>query len=285
MLQVSEYLQLGSNGLALLVAGWIYLAYIKNLRSSVSAKDEQLKILQKHLDFWKDKADEFEKKTPEYIEEVLAKRIRHREEEIKRLDEDKESSFRILQSKTSELTKLKSELEKAIYFGRALTYYDLDRDEDIIIPESEIELEYLGDICVDSASILITDPMYVENEWTRGVEYSDEREYLFTDNGEIYKFREDFDRYDEILPDIGSTPNDLIVEGRFEKIAKEGDFTYSLPGSMHASSSQHGFGTLNFNMGHSGAGICLKTVYGDGRYPIFGERYKGKIYRVYIELQ
>lgn len=65
MPEILDYLQVGSNGIALAVAGWIYVAYVKNLRASVSAKDEQIETVEKHLQFWKDKASEFEKKTPE----------------------------------------------------------------------------------------------------------------------------------------------------------------------------------------------------------------------------
>jgi predicted RNase H-like nuclease (RuvC/YqgF family) len=121
MSEILNYLQIGSNGIALAVAGWIYMAYIKNLRASVSAKDEQLKVVDKHLQFWKDKAGDFEKKTPEYIEDVLAKRIKHREEEIKRLDSDNTGSLKMLSSKNREVSRLKEELEKSKYFGRALT--------------------------------------------------------------------------------------------------------------------------------------------------------------------
>lgn len=73
MPEILNYLQIGSNGIALAVVGWICVAYIKNLRASVSAKDEQLKTVDKHLQFWKDKAGDLEKKNPEYIEDILAK--------------------------------------------------------------------------------------------------------------------------------------------------------------------------------------------------------------------
>ena len=63
------------------------------------------------MQFWKDKASEFEKKTPEYIEEVLAKRIKHREEEIKRLDSDNTGSLKLLASKNREVSRLKEELD------------------------------------------------------------------------------------------------------------------------------------------------------------------------------
>lgn len=285
MSEILDYLQVGSNGIALAIAGWIYVAYIKSLRASVSAKDEQIKIVEKHLQFWKDKASEFEKKTPEYIEEVLAKRIKHREEEITRLDSDNTGSLKLLASKNREVSRLKEELDKAKYFGRALTYFDLDSDEEVVIPESDIELEHLGEIFVDSASILITDPMYVEQCWREDIEYEDIRLYKYSDSEKVYQFGVDFDHYDSVIDEIGKSPNQLREEGKWIPIEVERDFTYSMPGAMYASSSKNGFAELKFEQGHSGAGICVRTVYGDGGYQVYGERYKGDLYRIYIELQ
>ena len=285
MQELLNYLQVGSNGIALLVAGWIYVAYIKNLRSTVSAKDEQIKITEKNLQLWKDKASDFEKKTPEYIEEVLSKRIKLREEEIRRLSEDKDGSLELLTSKNREVTRLKHELEKATYIGRALTYYDLDADEEIVIPESEIEYEHLGEIFVDSASILITDPMYADRDWRKDVEYEDIRLHKYTETGKIYQYGVDFEHYEDVIEELGKTPNELAKEGKLISIEIERDYTYSLPGALYASGSKEGYGELKFEKGHTGAGICVRTVYGDGGYQVYGERYKGDLYRIYIELQ
>ena len=74
-------------------------------------------------------------------------------------------------------------------------------------------------------------------------------------------------------------------EGKWNPIEVEREFTYSMPGAMYASSSKQRFGELKFEEGHTGAGICARTVYGDGGYQVYGERYKGDLYRIYIELQ
>lgn len=285
MADTLSFIQIGTNGFALLVAGWIYTAYIKNIRASLDQKDEQIKTVEKNLSFWRDKAKEFEKKTPEYIEDVLAKRIKHREEEIERLDKDRESNTKLLGQKSAEVTRLKEQLENATYLGRALTYYDLDSDEEVVIPESDIEVEHLGEIFVDSASILITDPQYVEREWRTDVEYEDSRIYKYAPTGKLYRFGVDFNHYEETIPDLNKTPNELIAEKDFIQLELEREFTYSLPGAMYASSSKKGYAELKFNKGHTGAGICVRTVYGDGGYQVYGERYKGSIYRIYIDLQ
>jgi hypothetical protein len=285
MTDLINYLQLGTNGFALMVAGWIYFAYLKNLRSILKFKDEQIKVVEKNLSFWKDKALDFEKKTPEYIEDVLSKRIKHREEEIKRLDEDKENNFKILSSKTKEIKILREQLEKAKYIGRALTYYDLDSDQEIIIPESDIEIEQLGQIAVDSASILITDPSYASSSWRHDIEYEDIRLYKDVITNKVYQYKVDFDDYREILAGFTESVAELINEKKLVSLEVEREYTYSLPGSMYAAASKKGFGVLNFENGIEGAGICVKTVYGDGMYPVYGERYNGELYRIYIELQ
>ena len=123
--QIADYFQLAANGFALVVAGWIYAAYVKNLKTVVSAKDGQVNILEKNISFWKDKSAEFEKKTPEeYIEDVLSMRIKLREEEIKRLDQDRESHTKLVSSKTREVARLRQELEKSVQLHRSLIPQD-----------------------------------------------------------------------------------------------------------------------------------------------------------------
>ncbi len=151
-----DYLQLGTNGIVLTVLGWLYLAYVKNIKAEIKLKDEQIKVSEKNLVFWKDKATELEKKSPEFFEGVLANRIKLREQELLRLNEDTIKNKSEIEEKNRQLDKLNSELEKAKYFSRALTYYDLDIDDEVIIPESEVELIDLGEVFVDSGSLMIT---------------------------------------------------------------------------------------------------------------------------------
>jgi hypothetical protein len=37
-------------------------------------------------------------------------------------------------------------------------------------------------------------------------------------------------------------------------------------------------------MGHDGVGIAVRTVAGDGVYPVYAEKYNGEIVRVYVNL-
>lgn len=49
MKEIIDYFQLGANGMALVIAGWIYIAYVRNLKSQIDIKEEQLKTLEKML--------------------------------------------------------------------------------------------------------------------------------------------------------------------------------------------------------------------------------------------
>ena len=52
---VIAYGQLIANLSALVVIGWIYAAYVKNLRAGLGLKDEQLATIRANLELWKDK--------------------------------------------------------------------------------------------------------------------------------------------------------------------------------------------------------------------------------------
>ena len=280
-----SYFQLGANAVALAVAGWIYLAYVQNIRSLLEVKDEQLKVIEKTLSFWKDKAADFEKKTPEFIEETLAKRIRLREEEIKRLSEDRDDHTKTIGMRTREIERLRAQLEQATYLGKALTYYDTESQAELPIPEEEVTLEELGEFFVDSASVLITDPMYVQQDWNREEPFIDNRDYMHVPTGKVYVHGDDFVSFDERLPGLDKTPNELVKNGELRKVEVEREFTFSMPGAMYATTTPTGYAELKFSNGNTGAGICVRTVHGDGGYTVYGERFRGDLVRIYIDLR
>lgn len=285
MNELIAYFQLGANAVAVAAAGWIYLAYVKNIRSMLEVKDEQLKVLDRTVAYWKDKAADFEKKTPEFIEEVLSKRIRLREEEIQRLSVDQDTHAKTVRMRTREVERLRAQLEQTAYIGHALTYYDSNSQAELPIPEEEVTLEELGEFFVDSASVLITDPMYVESEWDRDEPFVEDRRYIHGPSNKTFIFGEDFTRFDEVLPGLGATANDLMKTGELRKVDVVRQLNFSMPGAFAATSTPLGYAALNFSNGNSGAGICLKTVYGDGIFTVYGERFRGDLVRVFIDLR
>lgn len=281
--EIINILQLSANAFALGVAGWIYIAYINNLKTILSVKDEQIKVVEKNMIFWKDKAQEWEKKTPEHMEELLNKRIKTREDEMKRLMEDKESHQKELQLKTEELNIYKSNLEKTIDVRKNINLLALDWDEYQPISNSELEIEEMGFVSVDSGQLMITDPCYIDTEWQKE-KFEDVRLYKDITTSKVYQYRKDFSNYNEKIDGYTETVNELCESGKFEPIEIGGESTFSYAGACHATISQEGYGQLKFKMGHEGAGIAVSTVNGDGDYPVYAEKYNGNIVRMYVNL-
>lgn len=259
-----NYIQLATNTFALVIAGWLYAAYIKNLNSTVKLKDEQISLVEKNMNFFKAKVEDLEKRSPENIEKALNERIKIREEEIKRLiedkkklsdtgkdhqnsgnqisdvefdklHEDKESIQKELTIKEQELARIKVELEKAKDFTKTMTWLD-----DGAPPSGEgYEIEEIGFVSVDSGTLMITDPCYIDSEWQPS-------KFDGIDNSKI---------------------------------------SFSHAGASFAAFSDNGYGVMPFKLGHKGAGIAIRTVHGDGVYPVYAEKYQGEIVRVYFNLE
>ena len=126
--QIIKWSQLLLNFFALGIGAWIYKSYIENLKSSISSKDEQVKVLESHLNLWKDKAELLEKRSPEFMENILSQRIRTREDEIKRLSEDKETHKKEIEIQKQELSDLQTKLEETKKLKTKLNFIDEDND-------------------------------------------------------------------------------------------------------------------------------------------------------------
>jgi len=286
--QIINYLQLTANAFALIVAGWIYIAYLKNLNSTINLKDEQIKTVEKNMNFLKERISEMEKKSPENMEKILNERIKIREEEITRLDGDRKYHEKELVVKEEQLHRLKSELEKTKDIRRTMQLLDLsfdDEDDDFFSVDAEYEIEEMGLVAVDSGQLMITDPCYIDSEW-QDQPFEDIRLLKDDETGEIYQFGKDFHHYDEKISGFDLTVNELTKEGRFKSVEvdRSKDITFSYAGACYATLSESGYGILPFKLGHEGAGIAVRTVLGDGMYPVYAEKYDGKIVRVYFNL-
>jgi len=278
-----KYFQLVANTFALGLAGWIYVAYTKSQNAALAAKDEQVKAVEKNIAFWKDKVQDLEKRTPEHMEEVLSKRIKTREEEIQRLREDQEGHQKEIQTRNEELLRLKSELEKTRDVRKGMDLLSLDLEEYLTVNDSELEIEQIGFVSVDSGQLMITDPCYIRDEWQEEV-FEDIRICKDVETSLTYQYGKDFQRYNETIKGFNDTVSDLIESGRFEELEIARDYNFSYAGASYASMSKNGHGQLSFKLGHKGAGIAIKTVMGDGDYPVFAEKYNDEIVRVYVNL-
>ncbi len=271
---IISILQLAANASVLTVGGILYLAYIQSLRSQIDQKEEKSQIIEKNLQFWKDKAGELEKKTPDFIVRSLGDRIKISEEEIGRLLADKELNKTEIDEKNKLVDEMKVELKKAKEGRKSLEEAS---------PEDGYEMEEIGVVSVDSGSLIITDPCYIDSEWLKE-EFEDIRLYKDVKTKKIFQYKKDFKKYNNIINGYTKDVNTLIEEGILEEVKIKTDFSYSYKGSGAATLSEEGYGNLKFKMGHEGAGFAFSTLYGDGEYPVYAEKIDGRVVRVMVDL-
>lgn len=287
---VFEGTQLFINVAALIGGAIVWKMYVDNLKATLTVKDAEISSIEKNRDMWRDKAQELEKRSPEFMEKVLTERISTREAEIHRLTKDKEANSELLLLREQEKLVFERNLERSKGFRAMLalegeTESELDQPDD---PKNGgddgIEVVLLGMVSVDSGQLMITDPCYVGSQW--GDEPFDlNRIYDDKDTGKAWKYGVDFLNYADLILDIGQTPRQLIGSGRFVEREMEvpDKFRYSYNGACQATLSS-GHGELVHQEGHPGAGVVFNTAYGDGYYPVYGEKHDGRNVRIYINV-
>lgn len=278
-----KWIQLIINAFALGAAGWIYRAYILNLKATISAKDEQVKIVEKNLNLWKDRVSDMERKTPEFMENALNQRIKVREDEIERLSSDNENHENEVAIKNEELKILKNELAKTKELQTSMSFIGDDFDDYFFEREGKLEVEQAGFVDVDSGQLMICDPCYIDSQW-QDVEYEDLRIYKDIETGNVYQYGKDFQNYENKITGFDKTVNELVASERFINVKVEREFSFSYAGASYATLSDEGYGQLNHKLGHEGAGVSFQTAFGDGMYPVYVEKYGGRNIRVYVNL-
>ena len=293
---VADWVQVGLNAGALIVGGVVWKMYFENLKATIGTKDAEVSLAHTQADYWREKAGEMEKRSPEAVERVLAERISIREVEIARLADDREQGSQELQRVLQEVTVLNRTLEQTKGFREMLAMerpdlgdpdyqeyleYIEGRDNQVV----EIEVALLGVVGVDSGQLLITDPCYVDSEWL-DEPFQDDRVYKDAQTGATMRWGQDFTRFDEPLQPYGKSPEELIATGQLVQPPpppKPETFRYSYNGACQATLSG-GYGELVYGKGHPGAGVVFASGWGDGVYPVYGEKHDGRIMRVYVNL-
>lgn len=294
---VSSWVQIGLNAGALIAGGVVWKMYFENLKATIGTKDAEVSLTNKQVDYWRDKATELEKRSPEAVELMLASRISIREAELERLAKDHEHGSRELERVEKEVGLLQRVLDQTRGFREVLAMEqpdpsDPDYEEHAQYIESradqpvEVEVVYLGAVGVDSGQLLITDPCYIDPEWLDEPFESGDT-YRDTKTGAIVRWDHDFANFSNPLEPYGKSPNELIEAGRLVRVPPPPPpetFNYSYNGASQATLSGGGFGELAYSTGHAGAGVVFQSGWGDGLYPVFGEKHDGRIARVYINL-
>ncbi|WP_300267353.1 hypothetical protein [Microbacterium sp.] len=255
---VSEWvsvIQLLLNAGALIGGAVVWKLYVDNLKAVSEVKDATLEAAEKSRDFWKDKAQELEKRSPEVMEKVLEERIQIRDGEVARLKADKEFDAIAVRALEKDKAELEQDLFRAQGFRAMLALEDEAYGEDSPSIESgddldetdvppQIEVDLIGEVAVDSGQLMVTDPCYIDSEWRR---------------------------------------EPFAVEGPVER-TEDTVFNYSYDGACRSTLSGGGHGELGFAKGHAGAGVAFGTAWGDGMYPVFAEKHDGRIVRVYVNV-
>jgi len=141
----------------------------------------------------------------------------------------------------------------------------------------------IGHIGIDSGQVLICDPCYIDSEW-ESEEFTDDRIYQHKD-GTILKLREDFPRFDRVIPKYDKDMNALIKDNEVTElppIPAEKEFSYNA--CCKKTLSEDRYGQLNYRWGYPGVGVVSSTAFGDGYYPVYADKDKyGTIKRLIIE--
>lgn len=250
-------LQLLLNAGALIGGAIIWKMYVDNLKAASEVKDVTIQSVEKSRDFWKYKAEDLEKRSPEVVEKSLAERIQIRDGEINRLKEDKEFDRIALRTLEIDKAQLEQDIFRTQGFRAMLALEDSSDDDDddeprgdaeqapeLEEPPKSIEVAYIGEVAVDSGQLMVTDPCYIDQEW----------------------------RQEEFL---------LVTD---QERTEETVFNYSYNGACNATLNGGGHGELAFELGHAGAGVAFLTAWGDGMYPVYAEKHDGRIVRVYVNV-
>lgn len=156
----------------------------------------------------------------------------------------------------------------------------------------EVRFEQIGIVGVDTGQVMICDPTYVEGQWARSEDAPSVQTHdVYRDKktGKLWQFMyggkdkrtpgvNPFpDTYETPLPEYqGKTPNQLILEGVWEKLPEDqqpkaqvaGEFSYRGCGGITLR-RERPFGQLRYPLGHNGAGVASATMRGDGSYPVY----------------
>jgi len=288
-----DIITLVSNLGALTAIGFIYFAYIKNLRSVNKLKDQQLKISDQNVKLWKDRALELERKTPEFIEKQLNERIKIREDEVERLKTDYEEHKDTIEQKNSELKRLHSLVDSTQDVMSSLSVYDSVERDFVEVPYSQLEVEYVGAVSVDAACLMVGDPWYLKMD--SEIERSDMPKYKR--KFEIVETKEQFcaDSDDDTWPAESfsldsehSSVGELLKRGMIKEIPYDGTWpaiagTYIKGNFREESPMYNPIRHHTFINGSGGAGVSISLA-GDGVYYVKTESYKGEIQRIVIDI-
>lgn len=156
--------------------------------------------------------------------------------------------------------------------------------------------EIIGTVGVDSGQLLIIDPAYIDGNWIFTESTSEDfahTVYVHKESGKLWQFTfgnkssvpscNPFPgRYDDIIPEYGKSPNELIESGEFERTDLDPtphipDDEFSYRGVCKARKDNE---TARV---HKNLAVVTGTGYGDGGYPVIAKMTEdGRVASIHI---
>lgn len=136
--------------------------------------------------------------------------------------------------------------------------------------------ELIGYVGVDSGQLMIVDPCYIDSHWVKR-EFQDMRKY-YDDSGNILEYPADFTHFDEVIEKYGKTMNQMIGEGKFNRVESVTNSEFSYDGACRTTLSRYRSGELEIG---ATSAVVFSSGYGDGIYPVYAYKNKdGRIVKV-----
>jgi hypothetical protein len=139
----------------------------------------------------------------------------------------------------------------------------------------EVEIGVVG---VDSGSIVITDPCYIDSEWEKE-ELVQKPAIILFPNGATEQVISCSKRWFELVERINDGELKIIEDNGFDKAKNN----FSYPACANQTLDK-GYGQLNYKMGHAGVGVVTSSGYGDGCYPVIAkiEKESGRVKEIRV---
>ena len=121
----------------------------------------------------------------------------------------------------------------------------------------------IGKVGVDSGSLLVCDPCYIDSEWED--EQFDMTEKVMFPDGTEEEIVRCSKRWFELINDIN---NGKI---KLEEMPLKPRFNFSYNACAQKTVKHPYYGQLNYKMGHPGVGVTFSSGIGDGYYPVYAK--------------
>jgi hypothetical protein len=121
----------------------------------------------------------------------------------------------------------------------------------------------IGHVGVDSGSLCITDPCYIDSEWEH--EEFDWKEKAVFPDGHEEEIKRCSKRWFELIDDINAGK---IYLKAIKEPAKN---SFSYNAVAKETLSDKGYGQLNYKLGHPGVAVAFRSGIGDGYYPVYAK--------------